>query len=167
MSVIGRFLSRSSIDYAAIFDGHGGDQVAEMCAAKMHRFLARHVTMHDDTAVALREAFEEMNSQCKSLPEMGATVVLALILEHRLWVANAGDARAVLGHKTEGGVRVRSPSRISAQSLLLRSCHLITSLMFQRRGSESRPLVDMSSISLGASSGFQLKSSHKALVALV
>lgn len=111
MAIVGRFMSRENMDYAGIFDGHGGDTVAENCATKLHRFIARHLTMHDDTAQALKAAFEEMNSQCKNSPDMGATVVVALALENTLWVANAGDARAVLGHKTEGAVRVRlSPS---------------------------------------------------------
>ncbi len=110
MTIIGRFMSRENLDYAAIFDGHGGDQVAEACAAKMHRFIARHVTMNDDTAAANKAAFEEMNSQCKNTPDMGATAVVALALENRIWIANAGDARAVFSHKTEGAVRVLQSS---------------------------------------------------------
>jgi serine/threonine protein phosphatase PrpC len=106
MTIIGRFMSRENMDYAGIFDGHGGNQVAELCATKMHRFVARHITTHDDTAVALKNAFEEMHGQCKNYTEMGATAVVALILENRIWIANAGDARAVISHKSEGAVRL-------------------------------------------------------------
>jgi serine/threonine protein phosphatase PrpC len=99
-------MSRDNMDYAGIFDGHGGDQVADLCAVKLHRLIARHITLNNDIMQALREAFDEMNAQCKTYPEMGATAVVALVLEQRLYIANAGDARAVLSHRSEGAVRL-------------------------------------------------------------
>jgi len=116
MTIIGRYMSRDAMEYAAIFDGHGGDQVAEMCATKMHRVLARHLTLTDDVAQALRDSYEEMNSLCKNLPDMGATAVMALVIDQKLWISNAGDARAVIAHRSEGAVRMSFDHKPDAPS---------------------------------------------------
>jgi len=91
---------RGSEFFAGVYDGHYGRQVADYAAASLHRILRSNLNKGILPQPALRQAFLETDSQIKKLeiPE-GATTVTAYIKDRTLYVANAGDARAVLGRK--------------------------------------------------------------------
>lgn len=87
--------------YVAVFDGHGGDEVSEFCKFHMPQFVVKHLSMGKTPSVALRDAFNELNS---SMPldicnTTGSTAVVILKRDTEIWVANAGDSRAILVDK--------------------------------------------------------------------
>ena len=96
----------------AVFDGHGGCRAAEFC----RQHLASRITSHSAfppnpkealTAGFLRTDREFLDAARSSLQpwEDGTTVLVSLILGTQLWVAHAGDSRAI-AVKADGRVRV-------------------------------------------------------------
>jgi serine/threonine protein phosphatase PrpC len=79
-----------------VFDGHGGSQVADLCAAELPRAIARgRVSKPKDT---MRSSFlaVDRNLGRANLDHVGCTAVVSLIDKQKICVANAGDSRAVL-----------------------------------------------------------------------
>lgn len=106
MSVQGRFMGRPNQDLFGIFDGHGGSRVAKLCEEQFHLKLSESLTAHNDTKVAIISTFHAVDNLAKKYPDEGATAAVVYVTHDTLWVANAGDARVVLSHKTEGAVRL-------------------------------------------------------------
>lgn len=84
-------------DYVAIFDGHGGDQVAEFLKFHLKDFVSKHLLQKKNPTAALKAAFHDAHD---SLPidmsyMTGAAVVVILKKDNHLWVANCGDSRAI------------------------------------------------------------------------
>lgn len=89
-----------------VFDGHGGEHVAKFCAAHLPRTIAH--SSASDSETALHDSFLHMDHMlvdlAKKLPptdpahpdKVGSTAVTCLINRDSLFVANAGDSRAVL-----------------------------------------------------------------------
>ena len=83
------------------FDGHSGKRAAlytrDHLAAALDREIASKLSTHDALTrsfVTTNEAFLEL-AQEQGLDD-GCTVLVALLVEGHLWVANAGDSRAIL-----------------------------------------------------------------------
>lgn len=104
-------------DYVAIFDGHGGYQVAEFLKFHLKDFVEKHLSMKKSPPNALKDAFHDAHAAMpKDMSFMtGAAVVVVLRRGNQLWVANAGDSRAI--KITSTGVSALSddhkPSRLS------------------------------------------------------
>lgn len=92
-----------------IFDGHGeqGHRGSEFVAQRLPGFLQQQLQRYpaplsdENIFNALREAFVACNDQFnKEFPGAlyGSTAVLSVVLNGALWVANAGDSRAMLAH---------------------------------------------------------------------
>lgn len=107
------------VHFFAVFDGHGGAEVAKHCADNLHEELrtvlaqnAKPAGADSSTApetsdvfippgieAALTSAFIHVDEQLakdKTAHEVGTTAVVALLTSTHLWVANCGDSRAVL-----------------------------------------------------------------------
>lgn len=98
-----------------VFDGHGrhGEKVAEFCKKNVPVQLAAHPSFESDPVKALKETFISVNNQLpghKDAPPTsrglgwdasvsGTTAVAVLQRGNHLWVANAGDSRAVLARR--------------------------------------------------------------------
>jgi protein phosphatase 1L len=85
-------------DYVAIFDGHGGHQVSDFLKFHLKDFVLKHLQMKKHPKQALMDAFEDAND---SMPiEMsfltGSATLVILKRNSELWVANAGDSRAIM-----------------------------------------------------------------------
>ncbi|GBF99156.1 phosphatase 2C-like [Raphidocelis subcapitata] len=104
----------------AVFDGHGGAATARHCARRLHALLAERLAAKlalarppaadvdaleaHAVAAALREAFVAADSELRcardgggSLAEgSGSTAVVALVTARSIWLAWAGDSRAVV-----------------------------------------------------------------------
>lgn len=97
--------TQRKLRYFGVFDGHGGPFTSTFCHEKLHEVLQRRPELQrGDIEGALTNAFEELDAQLtneltKETFEDGSTAVVAVLDEasQRLWVANAGDSRAVLG----------------------------------------------------------------------
>ncbi|XP_076893157.1 protein kinase and PP2C-like domain-containing protein [Bidens hawaiensis] len=101
--------NEDDIHIFGIFDGHRGAAAAEFSARALPRLL-QTLDCNSSPAEALKEAFintdvafrKELNNQHKSKAVIqkdyhpGCTAIAALVVQNRLYVANAGDCRAIL-----------------------------------------------------------------------
>ncbi|CAD7702594.1 unnamed protein product [Ostreobium quekettii] len=105
--------------YAAVCDGHGGDDVARLVAANLHLHVRRAFEQWmskrrngslapagglEAVANAVRLAFQTMDEDLMGQECVGSTAVVALVSESILCLANCGDSRAVL---SRGGAAYR------------------------------------------------------------
>jgi len=97
---------RENEDYFAVFDGHGGIRVAEFCAKNLHKKLRYALATGLDPKESLHYAFNETDALVKHEKICGSTALVALIIDHILYVANAGDSRAVLGSRGKKATRL-------------------------------------------------------------
>lgn len=114
--------------YHAIFDGHAGYQTSLIASRHLHQHVKNKleqcldllkeksretspcpfdsfndISIDDLIIGALEEAFQEMDDQLSSESSQfnvkgGCTALVALFLEGKMYIANAGDSRAVLCH---------------------------------------------------------------------
>mmetsp|Transcript_19858 Transcript_19858/g.43442 ORF Transcript_19858/g.43442 Transcript_19858/m.43442 type:complete len:326 (-) Transcript_19858:294-1271(-) len=138
------FAGSKAISYYAVWDGHGahGKVVAQMAKKRVTEVLEEALKTSgqnkmltaDQIKAALRQSFETANAEVRSsgidCSRSGTTSTVALVYGNQLFVASAGDSRAVLGvvDDTEpSGERLRSeamsidhrPSRPSEKERLI------------------------------------------------
>lgn len=88
--------------YFAIYDGHGGREAVEFVAEHLHENIVKEMKNTNDVAEAIKIAYYETDEEIgrQNINYSGTTSVSCLILkenaERTLYVANCGDARAVL-----------------------------------------------------------------------
>lgn len=83
--------------FAGVYDGHNGRGAADLSANRLHLNLAKLLAKKSPEE-ALKEAFKLTDDEvAKTGMEDGTTAVVAYLNGVDLYVANAGDARAVLG----------------------------------------------------------------------
>jgi len=100
---------RGKYDFFAVYDGHGGPQVAEACRERLHRLVAEEVERSEshvewDWQEVMEGCFLKMDSEVAgnaAIRTVGSTAVVAVIAAEELVVANCGDCRAVLGRGGE------------------------------------------------------------------
>mmetsp|Transcript_25348 Transcript_25348/g.68612 ORF Transcript_25348/g.68612 Transcript_25348/m.68612 type:complete len:401 (-) Transcript_25348:354-1556(-) len=104
------FAGHEGTVFAAVLDGHGpeGKHVAQFVTQALPRNLARQKGLRKNAPAALRAAFSETQEELAASTSglnvelSGATATCALIVGDRLYVANLGDSRVVLGYRREG-----------------------------------------------------------------
>ena len=88
--------------YAGVYDGHGGKHSARYAAKRIHELFLEALVSGLTPQKAFEKAYvttsEELNHQ-----DSGTTAVDLMIMDGRIYVANAGDARALV--VSSGGVR--------------------------------------------------------------
>jgi len=93
-------LGRHTTTFAAVYDGHGGDEAAVFLKAQLHRAVRRELLEDDDDVPrALTRAFLATDAEflrTSSAPSAGSTAILVLLRGSTLHCANVGDSRAVL-----------------------------------------------------------------------
>lgn len=90
-----RFGGREDSLYAAVFDGHGGEEVARRAAEELHARVATALESSDHHGTALREAFREFDESVAREP-CGSTAAVMILRSADLTVANAGDSHVAL-----------------------------------------------------------------------
>ena len=96
-------------NFFAVYDGHSGSNVAKFAGLNVHqRLVKEEAYKNDDYEVALKNAFlrtdedilAEPTQSSAEYPSGGCTAVAALLThDNKIYVANAGDSRCVLGVK--------------------------------------------------------------------
>jgi len=87
--------------FFAVYDGHGGANVAQHAGTNLHKFIVqRQEYKSGDINTAFREGFLEFDSMMMKDEQMrdevaGTTAVTVLIKHDQLYCGNVGDSRAV------------------------------------------------------------------------
>lgn len=98
--------------YFAVFDGHGGEEVADFCSQHLHRNM-RDSQHFPDLVPALQDGFLLTDADLlrraaehprKKESNAGAAAIVTVITAHQIVVAHAGDCRAVLVKRNGGFV---------------------------------------------------------------
>ncbi|OVA01953.1 Protein phosphatase 2C (PP2C)-like domain [Macleaya cordata] len=130
VTVVPGLVSDHKYDFFAVYDGHGGSGVANVCRDRLHRVLVKEIEERetsdhhkkraqddddDDEMIDWENVMvssflkmdEEVNCRGIELDEdmksIGSTAVVALVGRNKIIVANCGDSRAVL---SRGGAAV-------------------------------------------------------------
>jgi len=104
--------------YAAVFDGHGGWQAAEYAQKRLYSAIEMELEnmnikadFNDQIEKAIKRAFGRVEREfiylikqafeagVGAVSRIGSCALVALIKDKTIFVANAGDCRAVLGRK--------------------------------------------------------------------
>ncbi|KAK4179326.1 phosphatase 2C-domain-containing protein [Triangularia setosa] len=95
----------SKLSFFGVFDGHGGDKVALFAGDNIHNIIAKQDTFKaGNYEQALKDGFLATDRAILNDPKYeeevsGCTACVGLITEDKIYVANAGDSRGVLGVK--------------------------------------------------------------------
>ncbi|CAI8605625.1 unnamed protein product [Vicia faba] len=93
-------------DFFAVYDGHGGAQVAEVCRERLHQVVAEEMERYGNNDVewewerVMEGCFGKMDREVAgnaAVRTVGTTAVVAVMVAGEIVVANCGDSRAVLG----------------------------------------------------------------------
>ncbi|KAL4809742.1 PP2C-domain-containing protein [Aspergillus unguis] len=91
--------------FFGVYDGHGGDKVALFAGENVHKIVAKQDAFSKgDIEQALKDGFLATDRAILEDPKYeeevsGCTAAVSVISKHKIWVANAGDSRSVLGVK--------------------------------------------------------------------
>ncbi|KAJ5610763.1 protein phosphatase 2C [Penicillium lagena] len=91
--------------FFGVYDGHGGDKVALFAGENVHKIVAKQDAFaKGDIEQALKDGFLATDRAILEDPKYeeevsGCTASVGIISKHKIWVANAGDSRSVLGVK--------------------------------------------------------------------
>lgn len=96
-------------DFFAVYDGHGGAQVAEACQERLYRLVAEEVERRGnevewDWEGVMEGCFRKMDGEVAgnaAVRTVGSTAVVAVVATAEVVVANCGDCRAVMGRGGE------------------------------------------------------------------
>jgi serine/threonine protein phosphatase PrpC len=82
----------------AVFDGHGGSKASRFCEKKFVSFLEKTKAYASDKSAALTEAFIKCDKKyIERVEDDGCTALVVLLTaDNHLYVAHAGDSRAIL-----------------------------------------------------------------------
>lgn len=86
--------------FFAVYDGHGGANIAQYAGKHLHKFVTRRPEYGNDLRRALQRGFLDIDDAMlndESLKEQmaGSTAVAVMIKDEQLYCANAGDSRAI------------------------------------------------------------------------
>ncbi|KAI9928551.1 Protein phosphatase 2C 2 [Aspergillus wentii] len=91
--------------FFGVYDGHGGDKVALFAGDNVHKIVSKQESFRKgDIEQALKDGFLATDRAILEDPRYeeevsGCTAAVSVISKHKIWVANAGDSRSVLGVK--------------------------------------------------------------------
>jgi serine/threonine protein phosphatase PrpC len=102
------FMGEKAGGLFGVFDGHGrfGETVSQFVIDTLPTVLAAHPLVHSQPGTALEDAFQSVDKQLASHCDAGVsgtTAVAALVRGNRMWLANAGDSRAILVRQKQMG----------------------------------------------------------------
>jgi serine/threonine protein phosphatase PrpC len=105
--IIDAFMDDPRQGLFAVYDGHGGREAVEFASSNVHHFLAEELRFGADATTALKNAFWATDQAMLAGGigvECGCTALVVLVRGAQVFVANAGDTRAVV---SRGGTAMR------------------------------------------------------------
>lgn len=104
---MGEFCMAPLISLRDVGGGRAGIGAMQGCVNSIHVELKKSLAAGSPPSIALRDAFLRTHQQIvKAGATSGATAVAALIMGSRLYVANSGDARAVMYSTKDTALRL-------------------------------------------------------------
>jgi len=95
------FGGRSEI-FGGVYDGHGGDWVAEMAKKELHRYFAKNLANGLKISEAFIIAYEEFSNKiCSTEIDGGSCAASFFITNGRIYFANVGDVRILIVGSTK------------------------------------------------------------------
>lgn len=97
--------NKPKVAFFGVFDGHGGEKVALFAGENIHKIVKNQDTYKSaDYEQALKDGFLATDRAILGDPKYedevsGCTACVGLVTEDKLYIANAGDSRGVLGIK--------------------------------------------------------------------
>lgn len=95
--------ARDVVAFYGVFDGHGGRAAAEFLRDNLMKNVVENENFMRDPELALKEAFlrtdEDFYDKSGPGETSGSTGLAACVIGGKLYIANAGDCRAVLSRK--------------------------------------------------------------------
>lgn len=88
--------------YGGIYDGHGGDYAARYAAENLHQIFLEKLLAGLTPQQAFMESYETVSADLKQQAS-GTAAADFFIKDGRVFVANSGDARAII--VSQGGIR--------------------------------------------------------------
>ena len=88
----------------ALFDGHGGSKASQYCKDHLLNYIQSDVNFENNTAASLMNGFRKLDDEFTMIAKRhmlsdGSTAVVAVVNNGKIYVANAGDSRAIIVHK--------------------------------------------------------------------
>lgn len=88
--------------------GQGGELVSQYSLNEIQRLLEKHPDFNGNIEKAFKDTFLKVNSSLKDEELIeptyaGTTACVALLRDKQLILSNAGDSRAVMARRTNGG----------------------------------------------------------------
>lgn len=110
--------SRSSgvaapVHFFGVYDGHGGSEVAQFCAGKMHEVIAEQWDQpsidgfewqkkwKEAFSSGFKRADDQVTTEAVASEMVGSTAVVAVVSSCQIILSNCGDSRAVLCRRTQ------------------------------------------------------------------
>lgn len=110
--------SRSSgvaapVHFFGVYDGHGGSEVAQFCAGKMHEVIAEQWDQQridgfewqkkwkEAFSSGFKRADDQVTTEAVASEMVGSTAVVAVVSSCQIILSNCGDSRAVLCRRTQ------------------------------------------------------------------
>ncbi|KAL9064227.1 MAG: hypothetical protein Q9157_007913 [Trypethelium eluteriae] len=93
------------LSFFGVYDGHGGDKVAIYTGENLHKIIAKQDAFKkEEVEQALKDGFLAADRAILSDPKYeeevsGCTASVAIMSKNKIYVANSGDSRTVLGIK--------------------------------------------------------------------
>ena len=81
--------------YGGVYDGHGGNYAAEYTARRMHQVFLEELMSGTSPGEAFVQSYETVSLELRQ-QNSGTTAVDFFIRDRMIYVANAGDARALV-----------------------------------------------------------------------
>jgi len=87
------FLPGSKI-IIGIFDGHGGDAIAQMCIETAPKLMEELLQTNQDISQCIKLLYKQLDDQARDMgcPYVGTTAAIILITPDKVWFSNCGDA---------------------------------------------------------------------------
>lgn len=87
--------------FFGLFDGHGGKQVADFAAKNLHKNILSFLqtnkfTINESLSNGFLKTHKDLDQEFFNIKDQGCTAIAAFFKDGHLYVANAGDSRAVL-----------------------------------------------------------------------
>jgi serine/threonine protein phosphatase PrpC len=82
--------------FIGVFDGHGGDEVAQMCIEQGPKIMNILLLSNPDVSACIRLLYKQLDQKASLMSHtVGTTAAVVLIRKDRIWFSNCGDAMIV------------------------------------------------------------------------